>query len=196
MRDQSIEEAAGEDGSGVGAQALLEKLLDPHRAEEEQRGEDREGVVVELGRGEAEDGESDQDPEEEEEHRPIARRLRAQLDSGENRGRSGEGEDPREAVESDLLDEVHERPARRRGVHAEGEALEVIVDDEALEEGLALVVAAVEGEHRAVPRRADGEDDQRAGCQVQPAQSMPFAGGDAVDERHRAGQCKTEKAFR
>src|SRR5207248_4938932 len=101
------------------------------------------------GRGEAEDGESDQDPEEEKEHRPIARRLRAQLDSGEDRRGAGEGEDPREAVESDLLDEVHERSARRGGVHAEREALEVIVDDEAVEEGLALVVAAVEGEHRA-----------------------------------------------
>ncbi len=185
-RDQRVEESAREGGAGVGAKALVEQVLDPHGAEEEQRSEDGERVVVELGGREREDREADEDPQEEEEERAVARGLRAQADARENGGGARKGEDPGEAVEPHLLDEVDEAAARRSGVHAEGEALEVIVDDEALEEGLALVVAAVEDEHGAVPRRADGEDDERAGAEVEAAQAVPLAGGDAVHERDGA----------
>ena len=148
--------------------------------------------MVELGGGEGEDGEADQEPEEQEQHRPLARRLRPDADAGQHGRRAGKSEYPGKAVETDLLDEIRERAARRRRVHAEGQALEVVVDDEALEERLALVVAAVEGEHGAVPGRADDEDDQRARREMQAAQAMPLAGDDAVDQRHSARKREAE----
>ena len=195
MRHQRVEERACEDGASVCPQALGEQPLDPESAEEEQRREDRKSVVVELGGGEGEDGEADQEPEEQEQHRPLARRLRPDADAGQHRRRAGKSEYPGKAVETDLLDEIRERAARRRRVHAEGQALEVVVDDEALEERLALVVAAVEGEHRPVPGRADEEDDQRTRREMQAAQAMPLAGDDAVDQRHRARQREAEEAL-
>ncbi len=195
VRDQRVEHPAGEQRPGVRAQPLLEQIFQPDGGEEQERREDGQRVVVELRRREGEHGEADQEPEEEEEHRAIARGLRAQVDARHHRRGAGEGEHPGEGVEADLLDEVGEGPAWRRGVHPDGEALEVVMDDEALEEGLALLVAAVEGEHGAVPGRADGEDDEGAGGEVQAAQAVPLAGGDAVDERHGAGKREAEQAL-
>ena len=177
----------------MGAQALVEDLLQPEGAEEEQRRKHRKRVVMELGRGEGEDREADEEPEEQEEHRPLPRALRPHPHPREDGRGPGKREHPGEAVEADLLDEIGERPARRRGVDAERQPLEVIVDDEALEERLPLVVAPVEREHRAVPGGADGEDDQRSGCDVQPAQAVPLAGDHAVEERHRAGEREPEQ---
>src|SRR2546427_54117 len=91
---------------------------------------------------------------------------------------------PGKAVVADLFDEVGEAAARGGGVHAEGEPLEVIVHDEALEEGLPLVVPTIEREHGAVPGGADGEDDQRSHAEVQPPEAVPLAGDDAVEERN------------
>src|SRR5205823_5329434 len=134
--------AASEDGTRVHPEAFVEESLDPERAEEEQRREHRKRVVMELGGREGEDGEADQEPEEQKEHRPLARGLRPDAHPSEDSGRAGKGEHPGEAVETDLLDEIGEGAARRGGVNAEGEAPEMVVHDEALEEGLALVVAA------------------------------------------------------
>ena len=193
--DQPVDHASGEDGAGVRAQTVAQQLLEPHGAEEQERRQRRIRVVVELGDAEGEHRERDQQPAEQEDHRAFAGGLRAQPDARDDRGSAGDGEDPGEEIESDLLDEVDEVAARRAGVDADGEALEVVVDDEALEEGLAFVVAPVEGEHGAVPGRGDDEHDQRAGAQVQPPQPVPLAGGDAVDQCRRAGQGEAEQAL-
>ncbi len=148
--------------------------------------------MVELRGGKREHREADQEPEEQEEDRAVLGRLRPHPRLGEHRGRSGHREDPGEAVVPELLDEVREAPSRRGGVHAQRQALEVVVDDEALEEGLAFVVPPVEGEHRAVPGSTDGEHDQRAGAEVEPAQAVPLAGDHAVEQGHRAGQGEAE----
>ena len=119
VRDQRVEQAAGEDLARVRTQAFVEHALEPDAAEKQQWRDHRERVVVELGGAEGEYREPDQDPEEKEEERAIARRLRAQRSSGEDAAqRSGKREHPGEAVEPELLDEVRERAARSARVDA------------------------------------------------------------------------------
>ena len=194
-RDQRIEEPASEHRAGMCAKSIGEHPLQPDRAEEQQGREHRERIVVELRRREGEDRETDQEPEEQEQQGALPRGLRAEAHAREHRGRAGKREDPGEAVVSDLLDEVGEAAARGGGVHAEGEPLEVIVQDEALEEGLPLVVPTIEREQGAVPGGADAEDDQRAHAEVQPPEAMPLACDDAVQERDRPGEREAEQSL-
>src|SRR5438132_6330123 len=103
---------------------------------------------MELRGAEGEYGEADQDPEQHEEERPVARRLRPDRAAREHAPeRAREGEHPGEAVESQLLDEIDEGATGRAGVDAGDQPPEVIVDDEALEEALAFVVVPPKGEH-------------------------------------------------
>ena len=81
-------------------------------------------------------------------------------------------------------------------MHPHHQPLEVIVHDEALEEGEALVVLPREREHRQVPGSRDGQHDQGAGDEAQPAQEVPLAGRDAIDERDRARQGEAEQTLR
>ena len=195
VRDQRIEEPAGEHRARVGAQPLGKELLEPQGAEEEQRREHGERVMMEFGGREGEDGESDQEPEEQEQHRALARGLGSDAHARKHGRGAGKSEHPGEAIEADLLDEIGERAARRGGVNAERQPPEMIVDDEALEERLAFVVAAVEREHRAVPGGADDEHDQCPGCEMQAAEPMPLSGDDAVEQRHCARQREAEQAL-
>src|SRR5439155_7842805 len=120
------------------AQPLGKELLEPQGAEEEQRREHGERVMMEFGGREGEDGESDQEPEEQEQHRALARGLGSDAHARKHGRGAGKSEHPGETIEADLLDEIGERAARRGGVDAERQPPEMIVDDEALEERLAL----------------------------------------------------------
>src|SRR5205823_11840333 len=131
----------------------------------------RKCIVVELGRAEGEHGKSDQHPKQQEEERAVARGLwperAARQDAPQH---SRKREYPGEAVESELLDEVRERPARSGRMDAEDEPLEMVVDDEPLEERLSFVILSGEREHREIPGRRDRKDDESSGQESQAPQ--------------------------
>ncbi len=181
----------------MGAEPLVQHALEPHAAQEQERRHHRERVVVELRGAEGEHGEPDEHPQEHEEQRAVARGLRPERAAREHASeRARQGEHPGEAVETELLDQIDEGAAGSAGVDAGDQPLEVVVDDEALEEGLALVVVPREGEHGEVPGRGDGQDDERPGEQAEAAQAMPLASRDAVHQGHCAGQGETQQTLR
>ncbi len=141
--------------------ALLPQPVGEEADQDRQRRNRREDVVVKLRRGRGNQREGKGRPEQRQ-RTQLARRLAgAKAGPPRKHQRARNQRDPGEDAVAALLDEI------------DREAIEVVVDEEALKECLAFVVDALKADHLQIPGTRDGEEEKQSRTEAHALHLQP-----------------------